>query len=533
MKNSIIHISDWLAMKPYERQQKSDFFYLNLSNNIKKTIYKNKYFDELMECVADEDIKDLSCFIASYLEDIVSGTNIWNTFVRNHEKLYNKKLPFYKTDEYFDNEINPEDVAFLMWYFLSDIFDNEFISPTEPFILNISFDIYNELDKVYENAPENDFLKEYFTLKTTNNFFKVRQFIEKMSESYLFILNTSMDIENRVEEINEHISKKKLPNDYIKQLLYESQMEYISNYTTRFLAMSYKDWAAEVLGEKHPMYHDIKNISKRISGNFLYEGKEKDYYIFEHIATDEKFKVKRDSVDFKGEEKMILYTSIICWKDEWWVSGIISASKFDANRILEEKEMIENRLVIDSLKNDKIEIQNNLDKMKEVFLKFNNNSLITFLNGKYMNKFISDFNHFYNSSLNLSKTEIKEAKKRSRKKGIEPNLNKKNLKDDDNNNYTLFFNPKSGIEMFFNVENAFPDKNNPFFTEEEREVEALYILTSKKISKEMTDYWFDNYSKKTEVFNESDYNILKINYDFLMRFWKRKEYHTIPKMTFV
>lgn len=57
-------------------------------------------------------------FLTSYLEDLVSGSELWNSFVRKHTKLYDKPLPFYVTEDYAEEEINNEDICFLIWYFM-------------------------------------------------------------------------------------------------------------------------------------------------------------------------------------------------------------------------------------------------------------------------------------------------------------------------------------------------------------------------------------------------------------------------------
>ena len=52
-----------------------------------------------------KEIDVLSCFLTSYFEDLISETNIWNSFITTHKRLYNKQLPFYNLDDYFEDEI--------------------------------------------------------------------------------------------------------------------------------------------------------------------------------------------------------------------------------------------------------------------------------------------------------------------------------------------------------------------------------------------------------------------------------------------
>ena len=98
MKNKI-YIKDWLSLKPYEKQVATDSYYLSISNKVYQCFYEKQALPVLMYLHNDE-VKMLSCFLTSYFEDVISDTNMWNTFINIHFKMYRKILPFYSTDEY-------------------------------------------------------------------------------------------------------------------------------------------------------------------------------------------------------------------------------------------------------------------------------------------------------------------------------------------------------------------------------------------------------------------------------------------------
>ena len=99
--NSRIYIKDWLELKPYDKQTATDSFYLGVCNKVKKAIIANRNLFLLQLHLSKEDINMLACFLTSYLEDVISETNIWRSFVRLHWRLYKKHLPFYLTDNCF------------------------------------------------------------------------------------------------------------------------------------------------------------------------------------------------------------------------------------------------------------------------------------------------------------------------------------------------------------------------------------------------------------------------------------------------
>ena len=79
-----ITMQQWLKQKPYDKQVSSDGYYLKLCNNVKREIEKLELSFLLREYLNNEEIDDLYCFLTAYFEDIISGTNIWNTFVKQH-----------------------------------------------------------------------------------------------------------------------------------------------------------------------------------------------------------------------------------------------------------------------------------------------------------------------------------------------------------------------------------------------------------------------------------------------------------------
>ncbi len=113
MKNRI-YIQQWLDFKPYQSQTFTDGYYLKLSNDVKKAITTNTQSLVLQKYLQPQEMEMLACFLTSYFEDLISETRLWNSFIKKHKELYNKQLPFYFLDEYYEDEINLQDVSFLI-----------------------------------------------------------------------------------------------------------------------------------------------------------------------------------------------------------------------------------------------------------------------------------------------------------------------------------------------------------------------------------------------------------------------------------
>ena len=76
----------WLEVRPYEKDLPTDQFYIRLSNRLKELCYRNTGLLSEFKELEEDDYDVLSCLAAAYLEDVVSGTGIFQNFVRIAER---------------------------------------------------------------------------------------------------------------------------------------------------------------------------------------------------------------------------------------------------------------------------------------------------------------------------------------------------------------------------------------------------------------------------------------------------------------
>ncbi|MDD4727693.1 MAG: DUF3843 family protein [Dysgonamonadaceae bacterium] len=533
--NNKIFIKDWLELKPYDTQTKTDGFYLKTCNDVKRAIVTNKYSFILQRFLGEKDINTLSCFVTSYLEDVISGTNIWQSFVKAHLRLYQKHLPFYALDDYDEQEINTQDVSFLIWYFINTIQKEKLIAPYNEFIVGIAENIMDVLDNAWEYAPENDYLKSFYHIdENEKDFYVARKLINTiLFETYLFYPDTSLKLLNQEAEIIE----KYADNERLLMLLNENIDNSTHNTHTRLLSFKGKEWAAEILGSEHPLKKDFSELSKKISGYFLYKGQDEKNIFIEHIASGKKFDLTKKSFDHSDSLKVvdkILFLGIAKWKDEWWFSGVFFDVKFDADIILEEKNSLESRKAVSFLDHQKKKIDT--DKILKgqllIFKQLNNGSQIAFMPSENIEEFFKEFTNLYNKSLNLSKKVIRETKQRAKDDGYfgEKVLNNVFLEKAETG--LIFFNPKSGCEIAFDINSAFPLSSNPYYKEEDSEDHLMFLLLDESLSTELAMYCIDNCKDKLAFFKDGIGKEYLKDIDFLLRFWKRNNYHTEPSVTY-
>jgi len=530
--NGRIFIKDWLKLKPYQSQVSTDLYYLRISNEVKKAFLKNNGFG-LFEEISNEELLNLvSCFLTSYFEDIISESGIWKSFTSLHNKMYGKILPFYPTTGYVNQEINQQDVSFLIWYVINKIQEENVVAFNSESIAEASKSVMEIFDKEFEYALENEKLKSYYEVDNADfDYYEARHFIDTiLFKTYLFYPDTSLKLQSSETEIFKTKNKEHtlaFLNDNRDNLLHKAH--------TSLLGLKGAEWAIAILGNDHLLSHDLKNMSRRIVGYFLYKGQDDTEIFLEHIASGKKFKMTMKSFAMKLIEiDSILYLGLVNWHNEWWFSGVNYTLSYDAELVAAEKKSFQIRHQVEFLDYDIKRAEELLADQMESFLKFNNGSLISFMHSSRLTDFSNKFIKYYNDSLNISAKGIEESNKRADENNIYDSLY---LKDSPvsgvDTQGLVFFNPKSGLEMAWGINNAFPLPDNPNFDEEESVESILTLLTSPDLSKELLLYAIEHCRQDLRFFQIDTGKDLIEDIDFLMRFYKMENYFTKPAISLI
>ncbi len=537
VKKSKIYISEWSATKPYEEHAVTDVYYLKLANSINDALVKKaneKSFDKNFIFFDGDDCAEISLLLSCYLEDIVSETNIFGAFRNAHTELYKKPLPYYhesEFDEYFFDEINSQDVTFLIWYYFSVQNPNRIILFDDVFVMELASAAMDVLIEEFDYAPENKTLKKHYSLpETETDYYKVRYYIKKLNmSSYLTKIQTVPELIQKIEAINfEKFEEYGMQETVLK----ETDDQFVNEHRLKLVGMTMRQFAAYQLGKEHPLYNDILNISKKITAHFLYKGQDAKYIFLEHIATDKKFNLLKSSYDFADDLKIdeILMIGIVRWKNEWWFSGMSYKYDFNADAILKEKNSASSRMQVAFLDEEDSEIAKSNQEMLKMHRKAfekKHGGLLAFVHPKDMNRFISETMNDFNEELHLSKKEKEESKERMQKKGFFGDETDDFSDFKDFENVVIFFCPDFGIEIYPDVAQAFPAKNNPFCKKISKSYTQWFVnfLLNETFSKNFVDHYIDLYFDKIELIKTHGFAPDESDLDFLYRFHKPQNYY--------
>lgn len=108
-----------MEVHPRPQSADTDQWYVDFANRLLPLFEKSELTGQMIH-------KNRAVlYFTWYLEDCVNNSGGWNKFIRLHKRLYGRFLPFYTlTGAYADDEINFEDVSFLLWSLLSPVTDD-------------------------------------------------------------------------------------------------------------------------------------------------------------------------------------------------------------------------------------------------------------------------------------------------------------------------------------------------------------------------------------------------------------------------
>ena len=503
---SKIYIKDWMATKPYKNQTNTDLFYLEVSNKVLDAV-KDSHSEFLLNFMDEESIKDFSKFMTSYFEDKISNLNLFNAFVSLNNEIYSKDLPFYKTNNYIKEEINIEDIQFLIWYFINLQKQDTFINPFSEEIKGLAGAVFKVLDEEYEYAPENEQMAKYFTLNDSEKLDEVRYFMDKIfTKTYLFGYDTGLELYMR----SAHLKNGESKNFQLYKALRDN---FIINYPTKLLALRANKWAVAVLGNDSKKYEDIANLGENAQTSFIYRGESDEFLQMEQISSGKILEISKENfLDYKQlKEGMILYAGVNAWKGKYIFTGVVNVIHHDEKAIEKAKEdyIAKNILRTEQEKQEDLE---ELKAQEKIFLELNDNKPYLITSPKEAIEFI---NNFYET---LEKKEIN--------KNLDAILHLLNSIKENQKIYTtiIFFNPNYGIELYANISAELDIEGNEEKAEVVNPAFLMKLMMDDTYSKEFFDFYYNEIKGKKTKQIEFFTNLSETDIDFMLRFFKPTRY---------
>ena len=315
-----------MDVRPFEKDLPTDQFYIRLCNRLKELCYRNTGLISEFKELEENDYDVLSCMAAAYFEDVVSGTGIFQNFVRICRKKCDKTLPFFhleEYDEYLEDDINEPDLEFLIWYYMSLRFDYV-VLPNDPCIATMAGIFFEELDAQWDYAPENQQLRDFFTFKgDPDDYFAVRTYMQGIFFSnYLTAPDASLTLDDEMEAAIENLSEKKLEPAEAQALLSGHYDDLTYEIRSCLWGTTMTEWALAYVEDGSEIARNILTLSPKLTGYFEVNGETDNHLVLSRVSDHTEYRVLKKSLEsnsFKTGD--FLRISLIRWRGEWHWSG--------------------------------------------------------------------------------------------------------------------------------------------------------------------------------------------------------------------
>ena len=341
-----VYTKDWMSLQPYSLSDEVDIYYVKTANNIVPML------QELVQSngFSENSTRSIAIYLTAWFQDIVSETGIWKIFTNECTKRYGYPVPFMssqKGNEYYEGEINLDDIRFLLWHYCQCIkrCSGNILNPEDPTLEKITYQIYDYLFDEYETAPANKRLYDIFYNATTGeeDFYTFEELLE------WFHFCSYIGFENHAEYqiLTQEIYRAHPYRDLNLNLhLYNLKQRVIQESRNNLLAWNTLEWLSHIGRNLHEptTWADYLFYPRSL---FLYEEEDESCLLVTDLFKPDKgqLRICKASLDMESlkalqKGKTIIECSLIFYGNAWWKSGTLTTSDYDE----QAKQLITNQL---------------------------------------------------------------------------------------------------------------------------------------------------------------------------------------------
>ena len=442
-----IYPKKWLELHPYKQTNSVDQYYVGIANEIHKRLYSSTIADAFEE---EENIRYTSLCLAAWFEDVISQTGIWQAFTAECRKRYGAYLPFYPIKgDYFPDEINLEDIRFLLWHHIQYLCRGiSAINPENPGIEQTAQEIYGLLAEEYETAPENERMQEflYHSAMGEEDFFHYREILDWFHYQCYFNIENVAQCRDEAERL---LDDEKITPEMAETLIYATRTSLTFKGRRNLLSLTSPEWLA-LIGKAHPEHQLWGKVKVRENSCYLLEKEDDRYLYVKDLCSEDKgeFKITKKSLNLSAIRsrevgKSTLICELIYFGNAWWQCGMLLENKYN-------QKMAE---YVDDLTKQKE--KTNEKAAFHDFIKASGEKSFVFCQSQ---EEISDF------LLNKMDYNLKE--------GLDiPRINTEN-------GAMLMADPHTGLHIQFKLCECIKSPDNPYYNKEEAEKNAIMFIVN-------------------------------------------------------
>ena len=321
-------VKDIRQAHPGAKQYSTDVEYANLANRILDDFVRlrpdlGEYTEEIMSYAAIS--------LASYMEDIVAETGVWQSFSMLCKELCGQDIPLYhnREGEYYHNEPNMEAVRYLIWHAAGEM-DDSCWSANEECFCEMARVAYKRMDEAFEDLSINDELKEDIDLLLHDakaDFQKLRPALMWIYyNNYITRSGVSEELtQDIVDELSE-MEETKIPAS-MKQ--FHAVVSSIFAYRVGPLAVKPQTYLAALMRCKgmNAEADEVEKIEMLKFSNYKLDFKDGGEWLSLSSTSGKVIRVAREEVTLSDKdlnESGTLAACFVNYQDAWHLNGILT-----------------------------------------------------------------------------------------------------------------------------------------------------------------------------------------------------------------
>lgn len=308
-KKNFLYPADWVKQEPYPTVNSTDIYYTGIANRV-YDILKETKCDTFFTSI--DQLRVVTMCIAGYFEDVISQNGIWQNFTSACLKEYGSRLPFFDLDEnYYPDEINKEDIQFLLWHNLQVARRTErVIYPHNPVLKLTAEFIYEMLEDEYETAPENNRLHDFIYRETEAD----EACGHYMAVATWFHYDSFFNIENIDSFLtlkNNFLEQSHNDPEQVKVVVWGMYTTMVLKNRRSFLALTTPEWLAR-LANGHKQLAAWKDVKVKKASCYMVEQADADKVVLKDLIDNSVVEITPQHLETDMKSVEAGKTTIIC-----------------------------------------------------------------------------------------------------------------------------------------------------------------------------------------------------------------------------
>ena len=330
-----IYMADWLAYKPYNSPINGyDQEYVNLCNKIYNEMCD---FVEMNIVDGERDEARLAKFLAislvSYLEDFSNEIGLWKAFTDENMRNMGKPLSIVLlSQKYSTQDINKEDIQYLLWHYLVLAGDKQDIAdPESEYMIATAAFIYQVFDAALasDSVPTTDFYDDFLTITPKTAFFDIKtKFNWVTFSSFLCGREFKRAYQERCADIAEDFKGGAYGNnpELLNQLLYSAISPFFYTQNSSMAALPVREILASIAHTDDDIRHKLREMRyyARAYG-YVHQRLDADNVEIQIIGSSHRLAFNTNSMPPASRKiiqpKTAHLLNLVKWGEEYWLSG--------------------------------------------------------------------------------------------------------------------------------------------------------------------------------------------------------------------